>query len=94
MDLVANWRARALHRPYTATRGIVARNSHIGFLPAPVLTSARRWETFGVVRVAPMNHIFIVAYPLDVPVERLRDWYLGILVRAVAGREQQRNKVR
>lgn len=59
----------------------VARKGRIGISPAPVLTSARRWETLGVVRTTFMNQIVIGAYHLGVPVERLRDWYRQTLVR-------------
>lgn len=65
----------------------VARKGRIGISPAPALTSARRWETLGVVRTTLMNQIIIGAYHLGVPVGRLRNWYRRALVRAVARRE-------
>jgi len=64
----------------------VKRRGRIAVARVPVVTSARRWETLGVVRTTVMNQIVIGAYHLGYPVEKLASWYRGALVRARAKR--------
>ncbi len=47
----------------------------IVILPAPVITSARRWLQKGIVRTTMLNQIVIIAYFLGVSPKRLRNWY-------------------
>ncbi|MBH8555032.1 TIGR04283 family arsenosugar biosynthesis glycosyltransferase [Nostocaceae cyanobacterium CENA357] len=44
-------------------------------LPAPVITSARRWLQKGIVKTTLLNQIVIIAYFLGVSPKRLRNWY-------------------
>jgi rSAM/selenodomain-associated transferase 2 len=44
-------------------------------LPAPVVTSARRWLQKGIVKTTLLNQIVIIAYFLGVSPKRLRSWY-------------------
>lgn len=61
----------------------IGRKGTIGFTKSPVLTSGRRWETLGIVRTTILNQLILAGYHLGVPVERLRTWYRGELIRAV-----------
>lgn len=58
--------------------------------PHTVSTSARRWQTLGVVPTTLINQCVIVAYHCGVPVHTLRNWYRQALTRA-AQRNQSRN---
>ncbi|MDJ0799696.1 MAG: glycosyltransferase, partial [Calothrix sp. MO_167.B12] len=51
------------------------RQGRIVTLPAPVITSARRWLKKGVWQTTLINQVVIVAYFLDVSPERIRRWY-------------------
>lgn len=47
----------------------------IVIIPAPVLTSGRRWLRLGVFKTTLINQLVIIAYLLGVPVERIAHWY-------------------
>ncbi|MBE9128566.1 MULTISPECIES: TIGR04283 family arsenosugar biosynthesis glycosyltransferase [unclassified Coleofasciculus] len=49
----------------------------IAIIPAPVLTSGRRWEKLGVVKTTLINQVIIAGYFLGVPPTRLVQWYRG-----------------
>jgi len=49
----------------------------IGIAPVAVVTSARRYETKGIVRTTMFPQVIILAYLLGVSPERLADWYYG-----------------
>ncbi|MBF8305802.1 MAG: hypothetical protein HW398_990, partial [Acidobacteria bacterium] len=38
-------------------------------------TSARRWESVGVVRATLLNQFFLLAYLLGMPPRRIASWY-------------------
>lgn len=64
---------------------IVRRVGKVGRLEIsqiPIYTSARRWETLGVIQTSILNQMIIVGYHCGVSVERLRKWYRGGLLRA------------
>ncbi|MBD6615528.1 glycosyltransferase [Komarekiella sp. 'clone 1'] len=47
----------------------------IVIIPAPVVTSARRWVQKGVFKTTLLNQIIIIAYLLGVSPERIHSWY-------------------
>jgi rSAM/selenodomain-associated transferase 2 len=47
----------------------------IALVPAPVLTSGRRWQKLGVVKTTLINQLIIVGYFLGVSPEQLIRWY-------------------
>jgi rSAM/selenodomain-associated transferase 2 len=47
----------------------------ITLVPAPVLTSGRRWQKLGVVKTTLINQLIIVCYFLGVSPEQLIRWY-------------------
>lgn len=49
----------------------------IAIVPAPVLTSGRRWEKLGVVKTTLINQVIIAGYFLGVPLTQLVRWYRG-----------------
>jgi uncharacterized protein len=51
------------------------RQGRIEILPAPVVTSARRWRKRGVWQTTFINQAIVVAYLLGVSPDRLADWY-------------------
>ena len=51
------------------------RQGRIVTLPAPVITSARRWLKKGVWQTTFINQVVIVAYFFGVSPERIRSWY-------------------
>lgn len=51
------------------------RQGLIGMVPIPVQTSARRWQTLGVIRTTLINQIMIAAYTLGLPPKTLARWY-------------------
>ena len=51
------------------------RQGRIAILPAPVLTSGRRWQKLGVVRTTLINQLIIAGYFLGVPPAQLVCWY-------------------
>ncbi|WP_088243938.1 TIGR04283 family arsenosugar biosynthesis glycosyltransferase [Calothrix rhizosoleniae] len=51
------------------------RQGRIVTLPAPVITSARRWLKKGVWQTTFINQVVIVAYFLGISPERIRSWY-------------------
>lgn len=51
------------------------RNGNIAIIPAPVLTSARRWLKKGIMKTTLINQIVIIAYHLGVSPERIQRWY-------------------
>ena len=54
---------------------LLRRRGRVATSPLPVLTSARRWESLGVVRVTLLNQFFLLAYLLGMPPRRLANWY-------------------
>ena len=53
------------------------RNGRIVILPAPVLTSPRRWLKQGVCQTTLKNQIAIIAYLLGVSPKKIAAWYRG-----------------
>jgi hypothetical protein len=53
------------------------RRGRIVTAPAPVLTSARRWENLGVVRATLVNYAIPLAYYMGAPPSQLARWYHG-----------------
>ena len=51
------------------------RMGRIMIVPAPVLTSGRRWQKLGVVKTTLINQLIIAAYFLRVPPTQLVRWY-------------------
>lgn len=51
----------------------------------PVVTSSRRWEDNGVLHTILLMWFLRLAYVLDVPPARLRDWYYGASVKTGTG---------
>ena len=51
------------------------RYGKIAIVPAPVLTSGRRWQKLGVVRTTLINQLIIISYFLGVHPARLARWY-------------------
>ncbi|MCP4754386.1 MAG: DUF2064 domain-containing protein [Proteobacteria bacterium] len=49
----------------------------IGISNQSVVTSARRWQSLGVVRTTIVNHLIILGYTLGISPERLCRWYRG-----------------
>jgi hypothetical protein len=49
----------------------------ITIVPAPVLTSGRRWQTIGVLRTTLLNQGIILAYYLGISPSRIATWYRG-----------------
>jgi hypothetical protein len=47
----------------------------IAIVPAAVITSARRWQTVGVLQTTVMHQLVILAYFLGVPPARIAQWY-------------------
>ena len=41
----------------------------------PALTSARRWESLGVLRATLLNQLFLLAYLAGMPPRRIANWY-------------------
>lgn len=62
----------------------LARRGRIALSKKCVVTSARRWNTLGVLRTTLLNRVIIAAYHLGVPVPKLQSWYRGALKRAMA----------
>lgn len=57
--------------------------SNISIISVPVITSARRWLTKGVVRTTLTNQIAIIAYLLGVSPQRILYWYRGQKYRKI-----------
>lgn len=53
----------------------VRRRGRVAISPLPVLTSGRRWERVGVLRATLLNQLFLLAYLLGMPPERIGGWY-------------------
>jgi rSAM/selenodomain-associated transferase 2 len=53
----------------------IKRLGTIAIVPAPVITSARRWSSLGVLRTTLINQAVIVAYHLGVSTDKLSRWY-------------------
>jgi rSAM/selenodomain-associated transferase 2/rSAM/selenodomain-associated transferase 1 len=53
------------------------RMGRIEVVPAPVVTSARRWLSLGVLRTTLINQLTIAAYLLGISPSRLADWHQG-----------------
>ena len=51
------------------------RKGRIATSPLAAITSARRWESLGVVRATLLNQFFLLAYLLGMPPRRLASWY-------------------
>lgn len=71
--------------PFMEDYEIVCRLSKYGRIAisrVPVTTSARRWETLGVARTTIMNQFIIAAYHCGIPINKLCNFYRGVLKRA------------
>jgi len=51
------------------------KQGNIRIAPAPVLTSARRWEKLGLIPTTLLNQIIIIGYFGGVSPEKLKQWY-------------------
>ena len=47
----------------------------IEIVPAPVVTSGRRWQKLGVLKTTLINQLIIIGYFLGIPPEQLARWY-------------------
>jgi hypothetical protein len=47
----------------------------IAIAPVAVVTSARRWERLGVLRVMLLNQLIVLGYLLGISPKRLAQWY-------------------
>ena len=47
----------------------------IEIIPAPVVTSGRRWQKLGVLKTTLINQLIILGYFLGVPTAKLASWY-------------------
>lgn len=90
-DLVGGYPKMSFLDDYEMVRRIVKRG-RIGIANSSVVTSARRWETLGVLRTTLMNQVIIAGYHFGVPVDTLRDWYRGVLIRAQGKRPKQKGE--
>ncbi|NER34774.1 MAG: DUF2064 domain-containing protein [Oscillatoria sp. SIO1A7] len=54
----------------------------VAIAEAPVLTSPRRWQKLGVLRVTLINQLIIIGYFLGVPPAILARWYRGAATRS------------
>lgn len=73
------------HMPFMEDYEIVCRLSKYGRIAisrAPVITSARRWEILGVTRTTIMNQFIVAAYHCGIPINKLCNFYRGVLKRA------------
>jgi len=53
----------------------VRRRGRIAISPLAAVTSARRWERVGIVRATMLNQLFLLAYFLGMPPQRIAEWY-------------------
>jgi GT2 family glycosyltransferase len=53
------------------------RHGRIGFAPAAVITSARRWRHRGFWRTLLLNQAILAGYHFGIPPARLARWYRG-----------------
>ena len=51
------------------------RRSAPAVVRAPVVTSARRWDAFGLLQVTLINQAIVLGYNCGVPVDTLAKWY-------------------
>jgi hypothetical protein len=51
------------------------RKGRIVIIPAPVLTSGRRWLQRGVWKTTLTNQIAIITYLIGIPPEQIARWY-------------------
>lgn len=51
------------------------RRGRIAILPAPVLTSGRRWQKLGVVKTTLLNQLIIIGYFVGISPMKLVRWY-------------------
>ena len=56
-------------------RRIKRAGGRIGFIPEPVITSARRWEQEGILYTTLRNWLLLSAYTLGVAPDRLVKYY-------------------
>jgi hypothetical protein len=54
----------------------------IAIVPAPVLTSARRWEQRGIWQTTGLNQLMILGFYLGIAPARLQTWYRGTANRS------------
>jgi rSAM/selenodomain-associated transferase 2 len=47
----------------------------IAIIPAPVITSGRRWQKLGVVKTTMLNQVIIAGYLIGIPPHLLVQWY-------------------
>lgn len=65
----------------------LSKKGRIAISQKSVITSARRWEVLGVVRTTLINQFIIAAYHCGIPVNKLCNFYRGVLRRA-SGRKR------
>ncbi len=51
------------------------RRGRITLSPLAALTSARRWESVGILRATLLNQVFLLAYLLGMPPRKIAQWY-------------------
>nr|XP_022296720.1 uncharacterized protein LOC111106357 [Crassostrea virginica] len=57
---------------------------HIGIAEGdPVITSARRWRKWGLLRITGLNQVILTAHQLGVSTDRLALWYYGDKLKAI-----------
>lgn len=57
--------------------GRLSRHGKIAISPLPILTSARRWQSLGVLKTTGINQLVIAGYLCGISPERLARWYRG-----------------
>jgi rSAM/selenodomain-associated transferase 2 len=53
----------------------LTRQGKIAIIPTPAVTSARRWESLGIVKTTVINQAIVIGYYLGVSPDRLVTWY-------------------
>lgn len=73
-DALGGFRPMCFMEDFELVRRLRTRSRPV-LVPAPVTTSARRWDTMGVLRVTLINQAIVLGYVCGVPLERLSSWY-------------------
>jgi rSAM/selenodomain-associated transferase 2 len=51
------------------------RRGKIAIIPAPVITSNRRWQKLGIIQTIAVNQVAIIAYLIGICPKRIAAWY-------------------
>ena len=75
-------------------RRIKGAGGRIGFIPEPVMTSARRWEQEGILHTTLRNWLLLSAYTMGVDPDKLVKYYKearGVAKEGVKGRVKEKS---